>query len=297
MITKTPYIICVSSQKGGVGKSTISMLLSIGLLRYFPDLKVLDCDEPQYSLYRYMQNRQDSLNESSLYQELQNILINTEYKNLEGLLKYMQCQTIASLIKSNKLPKGLIPEKIIKSPNFREIVFTPQCIKCKNILLEINNYDGSLCIIDLPPGDKEISDIVHEISDTIITVVGDSFMDVVTVTEPKNCFPGYYSEKLWDAKKIYLQKNGKSQNWMLILNRISQYKTKNTLHIKKVLNNFAQQSGIKEIYAIKERVIYKEGFLKGLTPLDNVITSTSNTAAKQEIKNILDSIQQILTNV
>ena len=84
---------------------------------------------------------------------------------------------------------------------------------------------------------------------------------------------------------------------MLILNRISQYKTKNTLHIKKVLNNFAQQSGIKEIYAIKERVIYKEGFLKGLTPLDNVITSTSNTAAKQEIKNILDSIQQILTNV
>lgn len=295
---KKTYIICVSSQKGGVGKSTISMLLSIGLLKDFPDLKVLDCDEPQHSLYRYMQNRQESLNDSAIYQELQSLLKDTLVQNIQGLLEYTQTTNLVNAFKSKKIQnlKLNLAGKIFKPQNLKEIILSSECIKCHNLIKEVEEYTGSLCIIDLPPGDKEISDKAHEISDIIITIVGDSFMDVVTVTEPKNCFPGYYSEKLWNAKKIYLQKNKTSQNWLLVLNRISQHKTRNTTHIKKVLNNFAHQSGIKEVCCIKERVTYKEGFLKGLTPLDNINISTANIAAKQEIKTIIDAVKNLILN-
>ena len=57
--SKKAHIIVVSNEKGGTGKSTISMHLAIKLLQEGFSVATIDMDGRQGTLSRYIENRQN----------------------------------------------------------------------------------------------------------------------------------------------------------------------------------------------------------------------------------------------
>ena len=85
-------------------------------------------------------------------------------------------------------------------------------------------------------------------------------------------------------------------NWIVVGNKISPLNSRNkTLFFEKV-ENISKLYGFRVANGIKDRVIYKELFLQGLTVLDlnsealKSRLTLSHLAAKQEIKNLAEFI-------
>jgi chromosome partitioning protein len=55
--SRLAHTIVVGNEKGGAGKSTVAMHLSIGLLRMGMTVGIMDLDVRQRSLARYLENR------------------------------------------------------------------------------------------------------------------------------------------------------------------------------------------------------------------------------------------------
>ena len=54
---KSPHIIVIGNEKGGTGKSTLSMHLTVNFLREKAQVGTIDLDARQGSLSRYVENR------------------------------------------------------------------------------------------------------------------------------------------------------------------------------------------------------------------------------------------------
>ena len=55
---KLPFVIVVGNEKGGAGKTTLSVHLICGLLDRGLSVSSIDVDSRQHSLTRYLQNRE-----------------------------------------------------------------------------------------------------------------------------------------------------------------------------------------------------------------------------------------------
>ena len=64
--SKKAHIIVVSNEKGGTGKSTISMHLAIKLLQEGFSVATIDMDGRQGTLSRYIENRQNFCEKNKL---------------------------------------------------------------------------------------------------------------------------------------------------------------------------------------------------------------------------------------
>ena len=63
--TKSPYVIVLGNEKGGTGKSTLSMHLIMSLLHEGYKVGSVDVDARQGTLTRYIENRQATQNATS----------------------------------------------------------------------------------------------------------------------------------------------------------------------------------------------------------------------------------------
>jgi cellulose biosynthesis protein BcsQ len=67
---KKPLAIAFATQKGGAGKSTISVHIASTLYYHFGyKVAMLDCDFPQYTLQAYRLHEQDKINKDQAFQE------------------------------------------------------------------------------------------------------------------------------------------------------------------------------------------------------------------------------------
>ena len=108
--------------------------------------------------------------------------------------------------------------------------------------------------------------------------------------------PGHYANFIWETKK-YLASQGKAYlNWIIAGNKLSNYKSKNKTNIFHHLENLSKQYGFRLFSGFKDRVIYKELFLEGLTVLDmnnehlKMKMTISHIAAKREINALAEFI-------
>ncbi len=256
------HVIVVSNEKGGTGKSTITMHLAVKLMMEGFQVATIDLDGRQGSLSKYIENRQIFCEKRGIF-----LPIPTHFKFYPESNPYL-------------------------IPGEREKIGF-------QVYELLNKYDAIL--IDTPGTKNYLFEEAHKYADTVITPISDSLIDLNVIADidfetGKVKAPEHYANYIWEAKK-FLASQGKSYlNWIICGNKISSARSKNKAIVFGYLEKLAKLYGFRFSEGLKDRVIYRELFLEGLTVLDmqhpelRRRMTMSHLAAKIEIKNLAEFI-------
>lgn len=258
-----PYVIVLGNEKGGTGKSTVSMHLITHLLRLGFQVGSIDVDARQGTLSRYIENRND-------------------YKKRKGV----------NLPMPDHQPVFKSELKSLDEAEKDETSRFDACLKT------FQNKD--FIVIDTPGSDSFLSRYAHSFADTLITPLNDSFIDLdmlgrVNPESGKVEKPSTYAEMVWDQKKRRAMRGKGTFDWIVIRNRLSSHRAKNKKEMQGALENLAKRIGFRLGWGLGERVIFRELFLDGLTLLDlkdaGISMTLSHLTARQELRALLEMIR------
>lgn len=259
---KLAHVIVIGNEKGGAGKSTVAMHLSVALMRMGKRVGILDLDVRQRSFSRYVENR----------------------------IRWNQT-TGASLP---------VPENIrIDGSQARDLdaAEAEEADKLDGSLKRLSQTCDFI-IVDSPGGDTFLSRKAHSLADTLVTPLNDSFVDFDLLGDVDSqtlevVRPSFYAELVWDCRKRKAQTSRKPIDWIVMRNRMSPLDARNKQRVGEALDNLARRIGFRIAPGLSERVVYRELFPMGLTLLDltetgaNVAFTMSHVAARQEIRDLL----------
>jgi len=261
-MAEKPYIIVLGNEKGGTGKSTVSMHVIVSLLRLGFKVGSIDVDARQGTLTRYNENR-----------------------------KFTSDKMDKPLPMSSHIP--LLPSQNV---NRDEAVKEDQQ-NLESALEKLTSND--FILIDTPGSDSPLSRVAHANADTLITPLNDSFIDLDMLVRLKNdsldiLRPSTYSEMVWEQKKRRAIKDKGTIEWIVIRNRLSNLNARNKSQMEEVIQALSKRIGFRYIPGFGERVIFRELFLAGLTVLDmedcKMPLTLSHVSAKQELRNLIQLI-------
>ncbi|OZB18227.1 MAG: ATPase [Hyphomonas sp. 34-62-18] len=259
-------VIVIGNEKGGAGKSTVSIHLSISLLRTGKKVGVIDLDVRQRSLTRYLENR-------------------VRWAQNTGATLVMPEIVRVEASQERDLDRAEIEERERFEFGLARLKQTCDFI-----------------IIDAPGGDTFLSRIAHRSADTLITPLNDSFVDfdLLGDVNPQTLEvlrPSFYSEMVWDCRKRKAQTSRRPIDWVVMRNRMSPLAARNKERVGGALENLSKRIGFRLAPGLSERVIYRELFPAGLTLLDlteagsNVAFTMSHKAARQELRDLVIVLQ------
>ena len=258
------HIIVVGNEKGGAGKSTVSMHVATALSRMGHKVGCLDLDLRQKTLGRYIGNRQTYMEKAGLtlptpgYHDLPEV---DQATLAEGENPYDHRLSMAVA--------GLEPE-------------------------------SDFILIDCPGSHTRLSQVAHSLADTLITPLNDSFVDFDLLahvdTEGEDITgPSVYSEMVWNARQLRAQAGLVPIDWVVVRNRMGAQAMVNKEKMERVIEKLSKRIGFRTAPGFNERVIFRELFPRGLTLLDlrdlgvkglNI----SNVAARQELRDLIKSL-------
>ena len=256
-----PKVIVFGNQKGGTGKSTLAMHLVVSLLNKGYSVATIDVDARQGTFTRYIENREKT--------KLQN-------------------------------PSILTPNHTAMFDTVTDSISEMEKSNLDNFITKINdlqNYD--YIIIDTPGNDNNLSKIAHSFADVIITPMNESFIDLDLLVKihdlsSNDLKPSTYADMVWNQKKERAIRDRGMIDWIVLVNRMSNIASKNRQELDRVLTALSKRIGFRLAKGFKERVIFRELFLSGLTLLDRDATtsqmSLSHIAARQELNDLLKAL-------
>ncbi len=258
------HIIVVGNEKGGAGKSTVSMHVATALARMGHKVGTLDLDLRQKTLGRYIANRQKYLAEAGLdlpsptYHELPEANQATLQPG-ENVFDHRLSAAVA----------GLEP-------------------------------DSDFILIDCPGSHTRLSQVAHSLADTLITPLNDSFVDFdllahVDTDGETITGPSVYSEMVWNARQLRAQAGLEPIDWVVLRNRLGAQNMVNKQKMQVVIDKLARRIGFRSAPGFNERVIFRELFPRGLTLLDLrdigvTNMNISNVAARQELRDLMKAL-------
>jgi chromosome partitioning protein len=258
----TPYVIVLGNEKGGTGKSTVSMHILVHLLRLGYKVGSIDADARQGTFTRYLENR-------------------NKYNQLNNL----------------KLPTSQHFPLVSSEQVSRTEAEAEDRQRAEEVLSQLKDWD--FIIVDTPGNDTYLSRLFHSKANVIITPLNDSFVDLdvlmkVQDLEENKITPSHYAEMVWEQKKQRLMKDKVSIDWIVIRNRLTNLASNNKEEMWRVLQILAKRIGFRAGEGFAERVIFRELFLSGMTLLDlgdiGQSLKISHVAARQELRNLLSMI-------
>lgn len=259
------HIIVVGNEKGGAGKSTVSMHLATALARMGHKVSGLDLDLRQRTFGRYVENRRAFLKQSGLD---------------------LPSPDLAELpeIEASSLQPG-------------ENVYDHR-LSAAVAAIEPNN---DFILIDCPGSHTRLSQVAHSLADTLITPLNDSFIDFdllahTDATGEKITGPSVYSEMVWTARQLRAQAGLAPIDWVVVRNRLGAQRMVNKEKMERVVNKLAKRIGFRVAPGFNERVIFRELFPRGLTLLDLKDIGVkqlniSNVAARQELRDLVKALK------
>lgn len=263
---KDARVIVVGNEKGGAGKSTVSMHLCVSLMRMGKQVGVIDLDVRQRTLTRYLENR----------------------------LRWMQST-------GARLP---MPEIVRVDASTERDLDKAEAEETHRLVSSLQRLKKScdFIIIDAPGGDTFLSRLAHTHADTLITPLNDSFVDfdLLGDVNPQTLEvirPSFYSEMVWSCRKKKAQTSRRPIDWIVMRNRMSPLAARNKERVGEALDNLSKRIGFRLAPGLSERVIYRELFPAGLTLLDltekgsNVSFTMSHVAARQEMRDLIIVLQ------
>jgi chromosome partitioning protein len=258
------HIIVVGNEKGGAGKSTVSMHVATALSRMGHKVGTLDLDLRQKTMGRYIHNRNTFLKDEGLnlptptYHDLPEI-DQSSLKPGENVYDHRLSMAVA----------GLEP-------------------------------DSDFILIDCPGSHTRLSQVAHSLADTLITPLNDSFIDFDLLAHTDTSGeeitgPSVYSEMVWNARQLRAQAGLPPMDWIVVRNRLGAQAMINKEKMQRAIEKLAKRIGFRTAPGFNERVIFRELFSRGLTLLDlrdigvkgmNI----SNVAARQELRDLIKAL-------
>ena len=258
------HIIVVGNEKGGAGKSTVSMHVATALARMGHKISALDLDLRQRTFGSYVENRRAFLASAGLD------LPSPDVHDLPEI--------DASALK---------PGENIYDHRLSAAVATLE-------------PDNDFILIDCPGSHTRLSQVAHSLADTLSTPLNDSFVDfdLLAKTDPtgeKILGPSVYSEMVWNARQLRAQAGLKPIDWIVVRNRVGAQRMVNKEKMERVLNSLSKRIGFRIAPGLSERVIFRELFPRGLTLLDLKDVGVkqlniSNVAARQELRDLVKAL-------
>ncbi len=258
------HIIVVGNEKGGAGKSTVSMHVATALARMGHSIGVIDLDLRQKSLGRYLLNRK-------------------EFCASEGI----------DLATPNYYELPEVDQEALKPG---ENAFDQRLSNAVSKMESENEF----VLIDCPGSHTRLSQVAHSLADTLITPLNDSFVDFDLLahidSDGENITgPSVYSEMVWSARQLRAQAGLKPIDWLVVRNRMGAQAMVNKQKMENALDKLSRRIGFRTAPGFNERVIFRELFPRGLTLLDLrdigvTQLNISNVAARQELRDLVKAL-------
>lgn len=258
------HIIVVGNEKGGAGKSTVSMHVATALARMGHRIGTLDLDLRQKSLGRYIENRR-------------------AFMQAEGLDLPTPDYTDLPEMDPADIPDG---ENVLDHR--------------LSAAVEALQAENDFVLIDCPGSHTRLSQVAHSLADTLITPLNDSFIDFdllarIDTDGAKIKGPSVYSEMVWSARQLRAQAGLSPIDWIVLRNRVGSQQMVNKQKMEAALATLSKRIGFRTGPGFNERVVFRELFPRGLTLLDlrdvgvNKL-SISNIAARQELRDLIKAL-------
>ncbi|MEE9427177.1 MAG: division plane positioning ATPase MipZ [Paracoccaceae bacterium] len=260
------HIIVVGNEKGGAGKSTVSMHVATALARMGYRVGALDLDLRQKTLSRYLENRQTFCKRHDIN------LLSPTYHGLPD-------------VDRSTLAEG-------ENPYDHRLSMAVAALE----------KTSDFILIDCPGSHTRLSQVAHSLADTLVTPMNDSFVDfdlLAHVDGETNRIlgPSVYSEMVWNARQLRSQAGLKPVDWVVVRNRMGAQNMHNKKKIGEALDDLAKRIGFRVSPGFGERVIFRELFPRGLTLLDlkdigvHGQINISNVAARQELRDLIKGLK------
>ncbi len=257
-------VIVLGNEKGGSGKSTTAMHVTVSLLKQGRKVGCIDLDARQGTLSRYVENRRNFIEETGL-----------------------------------KLP---LPEvrRIYRSElDTRSAAEAEEREALAQAMDELSDCDS--IVIDTPGSDNYLSRIGHAQADVLITPLNDSFLDLdllarIDADGRRVLAPSIYSQMVWEQRQSRAKQGLPPIDWVVMRNRLSHINARNKRDVGQLLEQLARRIGFRLAPGFGERVIFRELFPKGLTLLDlrekgaGVRLNMSHLAARQEVRDLFRAV-------
>ena len=258
------HIIVVGNEKGGAGKSTVSMHVATALARMGHRTGCLDLDLRQKTMGRYTNNRTRFLA--------------AENMDLPSPV-YMELPEVD--------PGSLGPGENVYDHRLSAAVAALEA-------------QSDFILIDCPGSHTRLSQVAHSLADTLITPLNDSFVDFdllahIDAEGEKISGPSVYSEMVWNARQLRAQAGLQPIDWIVLRNRLGAQNMVNKMKMEKALERLSKRIGFRIVPGFNERVIFRELFPRGLTLLDLKDIGVkqlniSNIAARQELRDLIKAL-------
>ncbi|MDR1266965.1 MAG: division plane positioning ATPase MipZ [Holosporales bacterium] len=259
-----PWVVVLGNEKGGTGKSTVSMHVVVSYLVEGNKVGTIDVDARQGTLTRYLENRRKTA-ESSQY--------------------------ALPMPEHQALFPSLSPDREqAKEEDHRAV---------EALFEKFASCD--VIIADTPGNNTFLSEELHARADTLITPINDSFIDLDMLVRIEGASkeilrPSVYAEMVWEQRKKRASRNHGAMDWIVLRNRLTTINAHNKGEVNRVLQALSKRIGFRIGEGFCERVIFKELFLSGLTVLDLEQVGTpmklSHIAARQELKSLVKMIRE-----
>ena len=264
---RSAHVIVLGNEKGGTGKSTLAMHVSVALLKVGQRVATIDLDSRQKSFSRYIENRRAWMERAGLELELP-----THYQiaRAEG----------ARLADNEAAEFACFAEAITAVEHSHDFV-----------------------VIDTPAADSYLSRLAHAMADTLVTPLNDSFVDfdvLGCVDAATFAVTGvsHYAEMAREARRQRRLVDGGLTDWIVVRNRLALLASRNKRLVGEGLNELGLRLGFRVAEGFAERLIYREFFPRGLTALDNLdeITlgerpSLMHVTARQEVRSLIEAMR------
>lgn len=258
------HIIVVGNEKGGAGKSTVSMHVATALARMGFRVGALDLDLRQRSLARYCLNRSTHSAQDGL--------------ELPGPASY----------DLPEIDKASVPED--------ENIFDHRL----SAAIARMEPQSDFILIDCPGSHTRLSQVAHSLADTLVTPLNDSFVDfdlLAHISSDGETIegPSVYSEMVWNARQLRAQADLSPIDWVVLRNRVGAQRMVNKQKMERALKKLSNRIGFRIAPGFNERVVFRELFPRGLTLLDLKDVGVkqlniSNIAARQELRDLIKAL-------
>lgn len=259
-MSRRAHVIVVGNEKGGTGKSTVSMHVIVSLLARGLSVGSIDIDARQATLTRYIQNRKGRKDFAELGLEVPDHVA--------------------------------VPPSADQGADEARLLETMDRLGADHDVVVIDTPGSDHYLSRL--GHSFADTLITPLNDSLVD------LDVLARVDPatmKIARPSHYAEMVWETKKTRAMRGEKAVvDWIVLRNRLAHLDARNKQQMEKLLADLAKRIGFRVVPGLGERVIYRSLFLEGLTLLDlrhkvlGFELNMSHVAARQELRALVDAI-------